>query len=204
MNYAVSTSQLSNAYNSYPLTIDTNYAIIIVYFIGMFVGIVITIDYYKPLQHKLLNDHPYGNYQEYVKNKIYDTKEDDEQEDKDDEDKDDEDYDPNQDDEQEDNEPEDNEQEDDEQEDNEPEHDEQEDNEVYDLKKETVRKTIDIIYVYTDVWTDFVSKKSIYLRLQNIYPTITKFMIKEAMNMEPRYITGTQYNTGGYRYITEL
>ena len=178
----MSSSQLSNAYminayNSYPVTIDPNYAIIMVYFIGMFVGIMITIDYYKP--NKLLND------LEHLKEDI--------------EDEDDEDYIPNEDDEEEDDE-----QEDDEDKDDEQEYEEQEDDEDYDLNKETVRTTIDIIYIYTDKWEDFVSKKSIYLRLQKIYPTITKFMVKEAMNIEPRYITGSQHNTGGYRYISEL
>jgi hypothetical protein len=167
---------MSNSYNPYPLVIDNNYAIIMVYFIGMFVGILITVDYYKPIQHKFLNDNEEQEQED-------DEEEDDEEEDDED---DDEDYDPNE--------------EDEEYHPNE-EESEEEDN---DLKKETVRNTIDIIYVYTDEWSDFVSKKSIYLRLQKLYPTITKFMVKEAMNMEPRYISGTQHNTAGYRYIIEL
>jgi len=180
----MSTSQLSNAcitnaYNSYPLIIDSNCAIIMVYFIGMFVGILITIDYYKPLQNKLLNEQS----QEYDKNEKQedDDKKDDDKEDNDDEE---------------------DEEEDEGEEEDEVEEEKEEDEN--DLKKEKVRHTIDIIYVYTDEWSDFVSKKSIYLRLQKLYPTITKFMVKEAMNIEPRYISGTQHNTAGYRYITEL
>ena len=193
MKYAMSTSQLSNAcitnaYNSYPLIIDSNCAIIMVYFIGMFVGILITIDYYKPLQNKLLNEQS----QEHDKNEKQedDDEKDNDEKDNDNDDDDDEDYDPNEEDEGED--------EEEEKEEDEVEKDEN------DLKKEKVRHTIDIIYVYTDEWSDFVSKKSIYLRLQKLYPTITKFMVKEAMNIEPRYISGTQHNTAGYRYITEL
>ena len=56
-------------------------------------------------------------------------------------------------------------------------------------------------YICTDIWEDYVSFSSIYKRIQILYPNITKFMLKEAMNMDPRYITGTRFNKRGYRYI---
>jgi hypothetical protein len=69
------------------------------------------------------------------------------------------------------------------------------------LAKIEIRDTINKLYICTDMWEDYVSFSSIYKRIQILYPNITKFMLKESMNMDPRFITGTQFNKRGYRYI---
>ncbi len=75
------------------------------------------------------------------------------------------------------------------------------DSESDELAKIELRDTINKLYICTDIWEDYVSFSSIYKRIQILYPNITKFMLKEAMNMDPRFITGTQFNKRGYRYI---
>ena len=82
--------------------------------------------------------------------------------------------------------------------------DKQEEEDENEFTKMEIRDTIDNLYIKTDDWDNFVSTKSIYVRLQKLYPSITKFMVKEAMNVKPRYITGTQHNAKGYRFITPV
>jgi hypothetical protein len=186
MQHAMSISQLSTICLPQHKPMDTTYGMILIYLIGVYVGMLITTETKSPpTKLKPINDIDLNKDEDDQDDEDY---EDDDDEYQDYEDQDDEDQ-------------EHDEQEDEDQDDEDQENDGQDENE---LKAETVRSTIDIIYIYTDKWDDFVSKKSIYLRLQKLYPTITKFMVKEAMNIEPRYITGSQHNTGGYRYISEL
>jgi len=196
MQYAMSISQLSTICLPQHKPMDTTYGMILIYLIGVYVGMLITTETKSPpTKLKPINDIDLNKDEDDQSDGDQDDEDQDDEyqddEDQDDEDQEDEDYD----------EQEDEDQDDEDQNDDEYQDDDQDENE---LKAETVRSTIDIIYIYTDKWDDFVSKKSIYLRLQKLYPTITKFMVKEAMNIEPRYITGSQHNTGGYRYISEL
>ncbi len=184
----MSISQLSTICLPQHKPMDTTYGMILIYLIGVYVGMLITTETKSPpTKLKPINDIDLNK----------------DEDDQSDEDQDDEDYEDQEHDEQD----QEHDEQDDEDQDNEDQNDDEyqdDDQDENELKAETVRSTIDIIYIYTDKWDDFVSKKSIYLRLQKLYPTITKFMVKEAMNIEPRYITGSQHNTGGYRYISEL
>ena len=69
------------------------------------------------------------------------------------------------------------------------------------MSKEDIRDTIDTLYISTNGWDDFVPLSSIYKRIQILYPNVSWFIVKDALNIEPNYITGTHHNTKGIRYI---
>jgi hypothetical protein len=174
------------------------YSIILSYFIGIYAGIFLSIDYvhkYTYIMHDLMDSD-----NEKQDDKESDENDDESDEDKDDEDKDDEDQDDESDDDDQDDE--DYTEEDLKQDE---EHDEkQEEEDDNEFTKMEIRDAIDKLYLKTEEWDNFISTKSIYLRLQKVYPSITKFMVKEAMHLKPKYITGTQHNTKGYRFISAV
>jgi cobalamin biosynthesis protein CobT len=75
---------------------------------------------------------------------------------------------------------------------------------IHEILVEQVRDTINTLYICTNDWSNFVSEYSICNRVQVLYPNISKNIIHEAMNMEPKYTTGSQYNKKGYRYIMSV
>ena len=75
---------------------------------------------------------------------------------------------------------------------------------IHEILVEQVRDTINTLYICTNDWSNFVSEYSICNRVQVLYPNISKNIIREAMNMEPKYTTGSQYNKKGYRYIMSV
>lgn len=175
-------------YNNYdyvewlPNIVWTNpvYAIILSYFIGMYAGIFLSIEYinkYNYIMYGLMDsDTESDNTERDNTDNTYNTNDDDDDEDYTEEDlKEDEDED-----------------------------EKQEEDDDTEFTKMEIRDAIDTLYIKTGEWDNFVSTKSIYLRLQNLFPSITKFMVKEAMNIKPKYVTGTQYNIKGYRFITAI
>lgn len=193
------TSECFYIYNHYnyvewlPNIVWTNpiYSIILSYFIGMYAGIFMSVDYvhkYNYIMYGVMdsdsNEDNDSNEDKETDECLEDDNEDDDL--KDNEIEDDEDY-----------------TEEDLKQDEA--HDEkQEEDDENEFTKMEIRDTIDNLYIKTDDWDNFVSTKSIYVRLQKLYPSITKFMVKEAMNNKPRHITGTQHNVKGYRFITPV
>jgi hypothetical protein len=178
-------------YISYTMYWDPIYAILISYFLGVYVGILIGIERnsdnkfnIKPdnslsdnIQDDPILEDPIDEDKEIKEPPIKKTRfEDIKESDDDDSDDDDSDYVPT---------------------DSESESESESD----ELAKIEIRDTINKLYICTDMWEDYVSFSSIYKRIQILYPNITKFMLKESMNMDPRFITGTQFNKRGYRYI---
>ena len=200
-----------SVYMPYSILYDPIYAIIIVYCIGVYVGILISMEDKSRIRYESIPE--YSIYEDPFEN---DTKKEDavneepvnedavnkepvnedavNEEPVNEDDEDDSDYEPSEHDE------EDDEEEDDEEEDDE-EEDEEEEEKLTDID---LRDTINKLYIYTDIWEDFVPLKSIYTRVQKLYPDVTKFMIKEAMNLDPRVLTGSKFSVKGYRCMVAI
>jgi len=161
---------------------DPIYSIILAYFIGLYAGIFVSLEYV-------------GNYNNIIYGLMAPNNN--EHEDKDDEDKDDEDKKETV------NEDIANEVSDDDS-DYVPDESDSESESDNDVDLEEIRDTINKLFVKTTKWSNFVSTKTIYTRIQALYPDVTKCIIKEAMNMEPTYITGSEHGKKGYRYMVAI
>jgi len=175
------------------------YSIILSYFIGMYAGIFMSVDYVHKYNYIMYGIMESDSDNDSDKNLDKDSNKDKETEDNESEDNESEDKDS---DKETDDEIDDEDYTEEDLKQDEYEDEKQDEEDENEFTKMEIRDTIDKLYIKTDEWDNFVSTKSIYVRLQKLYPTITKFMVKEAMNVKPRYITGTQYNAKGYRFIS--
>ena len=69
------------------------------------------------------------------------------------------------------------------------------------IEIEEIRNTIETLFIKKNDWNYFVSMNKIYKRVSVLYPDVSRSKIKEAMELEPPYVTGTEHGKKGYRYI---
>jgi hypothetical protein len=143
-------------------SLDISYSVLVSYFIGIFTGIFITLEY--STRYSVIKDtDTKGTNTMDTDTKETDTKETDTN------DEDDEDYIPDEDDDEDD--------------------------------IEEIRNVIETLFIKKNNWNCFVSMNKIYKKVSMLYPEVTQHIIKEAMKMEPPYVTGTEHGKKGYRYI---